>query len=228
MWSDKYTYLVLMIGSFIFPFIFSFEKQIRFYRFYKALGLAILISGTVFIVWDVLFTKLGFWSFNDNFILGPRLLGLPIEEWMFFIVIPYCSIFIYEVLKLYLPDINFNSLITKFILLLVVLFSLFAIINIGKWYSFINMLANVILLLFILTKKNFRQHLTHFFLAFIIACVPMLLVNGVLTAMPVVEYNAMHFSNIRLFSIPIEDFSYFLLLMLLNVWVFEKIKYSKL
>jgi lycopene cyclase domain-containing protein len=52
----------------------------------------------------------------------------------------------------------------------------------------------------------------------------MFIVNGLLTALPVVEYNGNVFSNIRLFDIPIEDFSYFLLLMLMNVFVYEKSK----
>jgi lycopene cyclase domain-containing protein len=52
----------------------------------------------------------------------------------------------------------------------------------------------------------------------------MFIVNGLLTALPVVEYNGTVFSNIRLFDIPIEDFSYFLLLMLMNVFVYEKSK----
>lgn len=222
MWNDKYTYISLMLGSIIFPFIFSFEKNIAFRRFWKSLSVAILIPGIFFIVWDTLFTSFGFWSFNDQFILGPRLLGLPLEEWLFFIIIPYCSIFIYEVIRFYLPQLQFNKLIVGFLWFLVVLFTLFAVLNFGKWYTFINMVCNVLFLIFVLTQKTFHKNLTHFMLAFLVACIPMFIVNGVLTAMPVVEYNAQFFSNIRVFEIPIEDFSYFLLLMLMNVFVYEK------
>ena len=82
-----------MFGSVFFPFVFSFERNVGYYKQWKALGIAIVIPGLFFIVWDALFTKLGFWSFNDQFILGPRLLGLPLEEWLFFVVIPFCSVF---------------------------------------------------------------------------------------------------------------------------------------
>lgn len=224
MWNDKYTYISLMLGSIFFPFLFSFEKNIAFRKFWKSLFISILIPGLFFIVWDIVFTKLNVWSFNDQYILGPRLGGLPLEEWLFFVVIPYCSIFIYEVFKFYIPNFQFNKYAYYFLWILVVMFGIFAITSFGKWYTFVNMISNVLFLIFILTQKSFYKNLTHFLLAFLVACVPMFIVNGVLTAMPVVEYNSLFFSNLRVMDIPVEDFSYFLLLMLMNVYVFEKCK----
>ena len=212
------------MGSLFFPFIFSFEKQISFYRRWKSLSIAILISGVFFIVWDSLFSYFGFWSFNDKFILGPRFLGLPLEEWMFFIVIPYCSVFIYETSKLYLPRLNYNKQIEYLLWFVVIVFSVLAIMNFGKWYTFINMISNVLLLVYVLVFSNFKKYFTHFALTFVVSFFPMLFVNGVLTSMPVVEYNSSFFSEIRLMDIPIEDFSYFLLLLLMNLLIYEKIE----
>lgn len=213
-----------MLGSLVFPFIFSFEKKISFYRKWKSLFIAILISGLFFIIWDSLFTHFGFWSFNDDFTLGFRFLGLPLEEWMFFIVIPYCSVFIYENTKLYLPKLNFNRQIEYFLWFVVIVFAVFAVLNFGKWYTFINLISNVLLLAYVLVFSNFKKNFTHFGLTFIISFFPMLFVNGVLTSMPVVEYNGRFFSEIRLMDIPIEDFSYFLLLLLMNLFIYEKIE----
>ena len=221
---EKFSYLALMMGSLFFPFIFSFEKQISFYRRWKSLSIAILISGVFFIVWDSLFSYFGFWSFNDKFILGPRFLGLPLEEWMFFIVIPYCSVFIYETSKLYLPRLNYNKQIEYLLWFVVIVFSVLAIMNFGKWYTFINMISNVLLLVYVLVFSNFKKYYTHFALTFVVSFFPMLFVNGVLTSMPVVEYNSSFFSEIRLMDIPIEDFSYFLLLLLMNLLIYEKIE----
>ena len=221
---EKFSYLALMMGSLFFPFIFSFEKQISFYRRWKSLSIAILISGVFFIVWDSLFSYFGFWSFNDKFILGPRFLGLPLEEWMFFIVIPYCSVFIYETSKLYLPRLNYNKQIEYLLWFVVIVFSVLAIMNFGKWYTFINMISNVLLLVYVLVFSNFKKYFTHFALTFVVSFFPMLFVNGVLTSMPVVEYNSSFFSEIRLMDIPIEDFSYFLLLLLMNLLIYEKIE----
>lgn len=224
MWSSNYTYFALMFGSVFFPFVFSFERNVGYYKQWKALGIAIVIPGLFFIVWDALFTKLGFWSFNDQFILGPRLLGLPLEEWLFFVVIPFCSVFVYEVVKFYLHKIDLQKSVRIFLYLLVLVFFVLALFSFGKWYTFINLSSNIVFLIFVLNVPSFQKHLTHFFIAFLVACVPMFIVNGLLTALPVVEYNGNVFSNIRLFDIPIEDFSYFLLLMLMNVFVYEKSK----
>jgi len=55
----------------------------------------------------------------------------------------------------------------------------------------------------------------------------MFIVNGVLTAMPVVEYNPLENSGIRIYTIPFEDFFYFLLLFGMNVMIFEWLQKGK-
>ena len=52
----------------------------------------------LFIPWDIWFTDIGVWWFRDDYITGWKIFLLPIEEWLFFIVVPYACIFIYEVL----------------------------------------------------------------------------------------------------------------------------------
>ncbi|OIP84055.1 MAG: hypothetical protein AUK44_03600 [Porphyromonadaceae bacterium CG2_30_38_12] len=222
MWSEKFTYLALMLGSLFFPLLLSFDKNVRFVQYFKPLAVAIVIPGMFFIVWDVLFTHLGYWQFNEAYTLGWRIFKLPLEEWMFFIVIPFCSIFIYKVFQFYFPNLQFNKQLRIFYFSVALLFSLIAIFNFEKYYSFITLLGVAFMLFFVLLEKSFLPHLTYFSIAFVVSCLPMLLVNGVLTAMPVVSYNSNYFSNIRLYSIPIEDFSYFFLLLLMNVFVFEK------
>lgn len=80
------------------------------------------------------------------------------------------------------------------------------------------------MLSFLLLNKWFKEHLTHFTLAFVVSLVPMFIVNGVLTAMPVVEYNSMEISNIRIYTIPFEDFFYFFLLFMMNIVIYEQLQ----
>ncbi len=224
MWNDNYTYAALLFGSILFPFVFSFEKNIRFIQYLKPISLAILLPGAFFIVWDVAFTKLGFWSFNPEFTFDFRVFGLPIEEWLFFVVIPFCSLFVYEVIKFYLPNINFNKPVKLFLWAVSVVLLVTGILEFGIWYTFICLTTTALFLMVVLNQKSLHQHFTHFLLAFLIACIPMFVVNGVLTAMPVVEYNTQYFSNFRIGTIPAEDFSYFLLLFSMNFLVYEKVK----
>jgi lycopene cyclase domain-containing protein len=227
MLNTHFTYLSLLLGSILFPLLLSFDKKVAFYKMWKPLSIAIFCSSLFFIVWDTIFTHIGIWSFNDQYILGFRMLDLPLEEWLFFVVIPYCSVFIYQVLKAYFPFLNRNRELTYFFILLSFFFIVLGIVNYGKWYTFYNLLFNGVFLLSVLKIKWFRTHLTHFFLTFIISFIPMFIVNGVLTSLPIVIYNNRYFSNVRLHNIPIEDFSYFFLLLLLNILIFEKIKIKR-
>ncbi len=92
-------YLRALIYSAAMPLILSFYPPLNFYRKTKALfstlGLIILIYGT----WDVYATWRGHWSFNPIGVYTIRIFGLPIEEVLFFVVIPFCCIFTWEVLK---------------------------------------------------------------------------------------------------------------------------------
>jgi lycopene cyclase domain-containing protein len=63
-----------------------------------------------------------------------------------------------------------------------------------------------------------------FLAATVLHYVPFLLVNGILTALPVVRYHEAHFSGIRLFTIPVEDAVYSFLLLLANVAVYETLR----
>lgn len=226
MWNDKFTYTLLLVGSIIFPLLFSFEKNIRFIQFRKSIFRAILIPGVFFIVWDVLFTKLGYWSFNSAFTFEPRFLGLPIEEWFFFVVIPYCSLFVYEVLRFYMPKLDFNKSLKLLLWVISILLFVAGIFKFGVWYTFICFGTTSIFLFVVLLEKSMDTKLTHFVIAFLISCLPMFVVNGILTALPVVEYNQQYFSGLRIGTIPIEDFCYFLLLFSMNVFVYEKTKKS--
>jgi lycopene cyclase domain-containing protein len=57
--------------------------------------------------------------------------------------------------------------------------------------------------------------------------VPFIVIDGILTSLPVVEYNTAHILNIRIINIPVEDFSYFFLMLLMGTTIYENLKESK-
>jgi lycopene cyclase domain-containing protein len=64
-------------------------------------------------------------------------------------------------------------------------------------------------------------HWGYFLLAYLIQIIPFLIVNGILTALPVVIYNNAENLGLRIYTIPAEDTIYSLLLLLMNVAFFE-------
>ncbi len=224
----KYLYLYINIGSFIIPFLFSFHPKLQFYKKWKYLFPAIAIMMAFYISWDIVFTNAGFWGFNDAYITGYKLFNLPIEEWLFFICIPYACLFTYHSLAHLFPDLKFSLLgssvihVTLISAMIICLWYYY-----DRWYTLINFGYTILLLGLVYNKMP--EKLAQFLPTFLIILLPFLLVNGVLTGSfiedQVVWYDNTENMGVRIFTIPIEDTMY-ALGMLLTVYVlmewFEK------
>lgn len=58
---------------------------------------AIAPVAAVFLVWDAIAAAAGVWSFNPHFVVGVTVPGgLPVEEVLFFVVIPLCGLLTYN------------------------------------------------------------------------------------------------------------------------------------
>jgi len=91
--------MMVLILSGIFPLLLSFYRPLKFWRNWKALILTLSILVVIFGSWDVFATWRAHWYFNPKGIIGFKIINLPIEECLFFIVIPFCCIFTWETLK---------------------------------------------------------------------------------------------------------------------------------
>ena len=226
-----YLYLLLNIGSFSIPFLYSFHKKMNFIKQWKSVFVSIFLVATFFIIWDVLFTKNGIWGFNAAYHLPFKIVGLPIDEMLFFICIPYASIFIHYSLAYFNPEVLLSDKMVKIIsifFLTVVSITLF--FNIDKWYTLIN----YTLLLFTLLMGMIygKEILKRFYIAFALILIPFFIVNGILTGSfisePVVWYNNAENLGIRLFTIPIEDIGYAFNMLFWVIFLNERFKKMKL
>ncbi|WP_298176820.1 lycopene cyclase domain-containing protein [Saccharomonospora sp.] len=70
---------------------------------------AILPAAGVFLVWDVLATVAGVWDFDRRYLVGVELpFGLPLEELLFFLVIPLCALLTYGCVEAMLAKLRVN------------------------------------------------------------------------------------------------------------------------
>ncbi|MFU8844748.1 MAG: lycopene cyclase domain-containing protein, partial [Bacteroidales bacterium] len=212
-------YLYLNLFTISIPLILSFDKKVAFYRNWKYLFPAIFIMVTLFIAWDAIFTYYGIWSFNDDYLIGFRMLGLPLEEWMFFIVVPYACVFIYACLIAYLKVDPLKKIYRPFLLVLSFILIVSAAIHFNRLYTSITFFATSLLILYNL-KKN-QPWLSMFLLSYFVIIIPFLTVNGILTGSfiddQVVWYNPAHILNIRIGTIPVEDIIYNLMMLMMTV-----------
>lgn len=219
-----YTYLLINFLTVIICFVFSFDKRIQFNKHFPAFIKASILTAIPFIAWDVWFNAHGVWWFNTDYTTGLILFGLPIEEWLFFICIPFSCVFTYFCLDKFfnLDWANaFNTIIVFFSVIVCVLIGL---LHYDKIYTFVTALVTTLTLIYL-----------HFFarvqwigkasLIFFILMLGFFPVNGVLTGTglesPIVNYNPKEFLNIRLLTIPIEDAVYGYTQFLLNIYLFK-------
>ncbi len=227
MFPEKYTYLIINLATVFFPFVLSFDKKVAFYKQWKYLFPAIFITAVFFLVWDAFFTLSGVWQFNEKYILGIKIFSLPLEEWLFFLTVPYACVFIYEVLPKYFPSLFSHKSSRIFFLVLAILLLLAGIFFIGKLYTTtVFVFTSLFILLCMFWLK--LPHWGYFLLAYLIQIIPFLLVNGILTALPVVMYNDAENLGLRIYTIPAEDSIYSMLLLLMNVAFFEYLQKGNL
>jgi lycopene cyclase domain-containing protein len=218
----KWYYLLINLFSIAGPLILSFDKKVAFFKSIQSILWSISIVSSIYLLWDVIFTKLGIWEFNSKYVLGHFLFSLPFEEYLFFLAIPYCCLFIYACLRHYLPKVNYPRYAHLFIGLLGLVSISIVYFNFSKLYTAVTFS----LLFFTLMNYwlNLTNYLTHALLAWFIALIPMAIVNGLLTGLPILIYNNEQNLGIRIGTIPIEDFFYNLILMLWMITLYERSK----
>lgn len=216
----EYTYIVLMLLTFLGPFVMSFEKKIQFKTKWKNFLIALIPMLSFFIVWDILFTINGVWKFNSEYILGIKLFHLPLEEWLFFIFVPYACVFIYENVKYFFKkDISHKYFSTGLIFIMLILLLYFE----NGIYTQITFISLIIMILISINKK----YMFRFYLSYMISLLPFFIVNGILTSTPIVLYNDAENLSIRIGTIPIEDFFYGMLMILQVIYLYEILEEKK-
>ncbi len=182
-----------------------------------------ILPAVFYIVWDMVFTKQGVWHFNENYITGIRLYNLPIEEVLFFFVVPYCCVFIYDCVRCYFPKIQRSAIGNGILNFIGILLLMIAIFHHDKAYTFFTFFFNGIFIFMIASSKKYFQtfNVDAFLVSYIIILIPFLLINGLLTSIPIVLYNDNENLATRIYTIPIEDVFYGMLLIMMNVVGYE-------
>jgi lycopene beta-cyclase len=90
-------YLALLGACLLITFPLEFVLGARVYRRPRALLFAVVPVVIIFSIWDLVGIYRNHWSYNARFVTGIELpLGLPLEELLFFVVIPICGLLTYE------------------------------------------------------------------------------------------------------------------------------------
>jgi lycopene cyclase domain-containing protein len=236
--NPKYAYLLVDLFCLSGPFFLSFHKSVAFYKNFKPLAIGILLMSAVYLPWDILFTHWGIWNFNATYTMQSRWFLLPVEEWLFFIAVPFACVFTFECVRYFKkspPSKRFTTISGTTIVLISTCLCVYSGIK-ELWYTFSATFLCAGLLYYHLKRKS--EFLGSFLYAWFILLIPFFISNGILTGLhfytydlintskveiteAIVRYNNQFNLGIRIWSVPIEDFFYGLAMVLLALTPYE-------
>ena len=218
------TYAWVNLCSVFVPFLASFHPRLKFHTKWWALFPGIAIMMGLFIPWDAAFTRAGVWGFNPEHVWSTRLLHLPIEEWLFFICIPYCCVFSYHCFHVLGVKDHLGRYARAISVALVFGLLTLAFWNWTRAYTFTAWALCALWIGFTAFIQK-APWLGRFYFAYAMLLLPFLVVNGILTGTglerEVVWYDNAENLGLRILTIPVEDVFYGMLMVGLVVSVYE-------
>ena len=221
-------YFYLNLAIIAFPLAFSFEKRIKFYTRIKPIVVALVLVGILFVGWDAFATYRGHWSFNPAYVNETKLLGLPLEEILFFVTVPYSCLFVFHSIIHFLGDEKLFYPRRWLFTVIGAIMALSAFSFYSKQYTFLAFFSVGLTVLFV-SLVNVQLFSSRAFWIYILLTLLLFFVfNYVLTSFPVVQYSSSAITGFRITTIPIEDFL-FNFSMLTNyltvyIWAEKKLK----
>jgi len=93
----KSEYALVLAGCLLVTLPLDLVWKLHVYARWRLLLRMTAVVVPLFVAWDAAVARRGWWSYNPRFTLPPRVLGLPLEEVAFFVVIPVCAVLTWEV-----------------------------------------------------------------------------------------------------------------------------------
>ncbi|TRZ42268.1 lycopene cyclase domain-containing protein [Robertkochia solimangrovi] len=218
----QYYYLLVDLACIIVPFLCSFYPKHAFYKEWKSFFKANFLVALIFLIWDYFFTYWEVWGFNPEYLIKLNIADLPLEEILFFICIPYACVFTYFAMQYLFPLKRPSKTVIWFNRALYMVFLLLGLFYFDKWYTATTFLGTFAFLLFLDLKKIDLQH---YYTSYFLILPFFFMSNGLLTGSfierPIVWYNDAENLGLRIGTIPVEDTIYGLLLIFMNIYLFN-------
>ena len=232
-------YLIVNLLVLLPPLALSFDKKVHFVSLWRSFWPANLLVLAGFVAWDVAFTEMGVWGFNEAYLIGVDIAGLPLEEWLFFVTVPYSCTFTYATLRAYIRrDVMLNvSQALTFVAWVTCVW--LTVAYSGHLYTQWAAGLTAVWLTWALVFTP--AWIGRLWLAYLVLLVPFVASNGVLTGITfweypflhagadqisdqIVWYSPLHNTGWRMFSMPVDDLVYGFLLIALNIGLMERLE----
>lgn len=213
-----YLWLDLLIIA--FPLALSFDRKVRYVRRWPAALASAVLVGAPFLAWDSFMSARGAWGFTDRFAGTFRFLSLPLGEFAFFLAVPFSCLFIYEVVRAYVPEKILRIGRLPWIAAAAVCAGAAFLLR-ARLYTSTVLAAAALFFAIAAAFAPDALARRRFWISILVSYVPFLIANGVLTALPVVTYGDQAILGFRVSTIPIEDFLYSFSLLGFNLLAYR-------
>ena len=200
-------YWLIILAIIIAPLLLATLPPFRLGKKWFSMIRAIGLVSPLFIVWDIVVTARGDWHFNPAYVRSGTFFNLPWEEVLFFVVVPFACLFLYEGFIKYIPDRKVPY--QKKIYLLVAGLALLGTVLLDDLnYTATVLWATTFVLLLAATRWQGLFSSLNYWRWLGASTLLFMFFNYFLTSLPVVVYNPLAITNFRFLTIPIEDFLY--------------------
>lgn len=217
----NFTYLLLALGILVIPMVLLSVKKTSFNQSIKFAIPAVLITGIAFSIFATVLVMVGAWSFQPAYLTGVSLWKIPVEEFLFSMVISLAGIGIYVTLNAFFPSNALDKFSLSFSNLLMGICVAMLIFTYTKWYSAISF-GILFVLIFYIEYLNKLRFTYKFYRGFLAVLVLFYIAYGVISTLPVISYTEV--MNLKLGAIPFESHFYFMGMLLMSVYLFELFK----
>ncbi len=102
---SHYTYLAILAGCLLGTAPLELLLHVGVYAQPLRLVGTLVPVVVVFAAWDLFAIRRGMWSYDPRYVVGLTLPGrLPLEELLFFVVVPICAVLTYEAVVVQRPE----------------------------------------------------------------------------------------------------------------------------
>ena len=189
---------------------------------------AIIFTTAILAMINTRLAELQILLYNPNFLTGKSLLHFPVEEWLFLPVVSLLSFAAYIFAKTRLTSFEKPNVFVIVSLVLLFLTGAITWFSRQKLYPFSIFMLLTIYFGYTIFRNRFKNHLTSFYLGFTIAVIPFFILKATLFTLPAIIPDNNFMLGISLMNMPVEEFAYFFLLLLINTTIYEYLRERRL
>lgn len=189
---------------------------------------AIIFTTAVLVMINTRLAELQILVFNPIYLTGTNFLSYPLEEWLFIPVVSLLSFAAYIFAKKRLTNFEKPNLFVVVSLVILLISGLITWISRQKLYPFSIFMLLTIYFGYTIFRNRFKHHLASFYLGFAIAVIPFFILKATLFSLSVIIPDTSFMLGLSLVNMPVEEFGYFFLLLLINATIYEYLRERRL